>query len=70
MNSPWAVPLLLAAVVFACFSPSLSADFVNWDDDANFVENPQYRGGWGTVWSLAELEESSGQRGKRPCDAS
>jgi threonine aldolase len=34
------------------------------------VENPQYRGGWGTVWSLAELEESSGQRGKRPCDAS
>jgi len=44
MNRRWAVPLLLAAVVFGCFSPSLSAEFVNWDDDANFVENPNYRG--------------------------
>jgi len=44
MNRRWAVPLLLAAVVFACFSPSLSAEFVNWDDDANFLENPNYRG--------------------------
>src|ERR1043165_5906289 len=44
MNPRWAVPLLLVVVVFACFSPSLSAEFVNWDDDANFVLNPQYRG--------------------------
>src|SRR5215510_6606560 len=44
MNSRWAVPLLLAAVVFACFCPALSGEFVNWDDDANFLENPNYRG--------------------------
>jgi len=44
MNSRWAVPLLLAAAVFACYCPSLWAGFVNWDDDANFLENPAYRG--------------------------
>ena len=44
MNSRWAVPLLLAAAVFACFCPVLWGQFVNWDDDANFLENPNYRG--------------------------
>ena len=44
MNSRWAVPLLLVAVTAACFLPTLSGEFVNWDDDANFLENPNYRG--------------------------
>ena len=44
MNSRWAVPLLLVAVTAACFLPALSGEFVNWDDDANFLENPNYRG--------------------------
>lgn len=41
---PWLVPLLLGIAVAACFSPALAGDFVNWDDDANFLENPHYRG--------------------------
>src|SRR5436190_17548697 len=44
MNPRWAVPLLLAVAVLACFFPALSGEFVNWDDDANFLENPNYRG--------------------------
>jgi tetratricopeptide (TPR) repeat protein len=39
---------VLAAVVVAgaigAFLPSLSPDFVNWDDPDAFVENPHYRG--------------------------
>ncbi len=31
----------------AAFLPALNADFVNWDDDASFRDNPHYRGlGW------------------------
>lgn len=44
MNPRWAVPLLLAVAVVACFFPALSGEFVNWDDDANLLENPSYRG--------------------------
>ena len=36
--------LLLCAAVFAAFSPSLSNGFVNWDDDANLLDNPAWRG--------------------------
>jgi tetratricopeptide (TPR) repeat protein len=43
-RASWGVPLLLALAVFACFLPALAGDFVNWDDDANFLENPSYRG--------------------------
>src|SRR5712692_4375536 len=40
----WAVCLLLASVTFTAFLPALQNDFVNWDDDSNFLDNPDYRG--------------------------
>src|SRR3989442_9206471 len=43
----WLVPVLIALVTFAAFSPTLQNQFVSWDDDKNFLENPHYRGlGW------------------------
>jgi tetratricopeptide (TPR) repeat protein len=53
------VPLVLAGLTFAVFSPALRGDFVNWDDDLNFLNNPHYRGlglaqlrwMWGSVFS-------------------
>ncbi len=58
----WWLPGLLLALVLAmvliCFSPSLSAGWLNWDDDRCFLENPYYRGlglsnlawMWSTGW--------------------
>src|SRR6266571_2787634 len=41
------LPVLIALVTFVPFLPTLDNQFVNWDDDDNLVENPQYRGlGW------------------------
>ena len=43
----WLVAVPLVLVVVAAFFPVLDNDFVNWDDDGNFLENPHYRGlGW------------------------
>src|SRR5229473_402119 len=43
----WLVPVLIAVVTFAAFLPTLQNQFVNWDDDTNFLDNPHYRGlGW------------------------
>src|SRR2546428_8776800 len=43
----WLVPVLVALVTFAVFLPALQNQFVNWDDDVNFLDNPHYRGlGW------------------------
>src|SRR3989454_4517414 len=43
----WLVPVLVALVTFAAFLPALHNQFVNWDDDKNFLDNPHYRGlGW------------------------
>ena len=39
----WLLAGLIAAVVFATFFPTLSAEF-NYDDDKNIVDNPHYRG--------------------------
>ncbi len=33
-----------AVITFMAFLPALSAGFVNWDDDLNFLANPHYRG--------------------------
>src|SRR5437879_9776902 len=46
-------PLALALVTFAVFAPALSNGFV-WDDAANIVTNPHYRGlGWAELrWML------------------
>jgi tetratricopeptide (TPR) repeat protein len=41
---PVVVVALLVVAVVAAFSPVLSADFVRWDDDENFLSNPHYRG--------------------------
>jgi len=38
------LPGLLVLLVFASFLPTLGSDFVAWDDDLNFTENPYYRG--------------------------
>ncbi|HEX7897949.1 MAG TPA: tetratricopeptide repeat protein [Planctomycetota bacterium] len=40
----WGPPLLIAAAVFASFWPALSGEWLNWDDQANFLENPHFRG--------------------------
>src|SRR5438128_558368 len=39
----WLVPVLIALVTFAAFLPALYNQFVNWDDDDNFLGNPHYR---------------------------
>lgn len=36
--------LAIVAAVFAAFAPALSAGFVDWDDDRNFLQNASYRG--------------------------
>src|SRR5437667_11121539 len=38
------VPVLVALVHFAAFLPALQNQFVNFDDDKNFLDNPHYRG--------------------------
>src|SRR5436853_3768523 len=43
----WRAPLLVALFTLAAFLPTLQNQFVSWDDDKNFLENPHYRGlGW------------------------
>ena len=39
-----AIPGLIVAAVFAAVWPALSAGWTNWDDPANFLHNPHYRG--------------------------
>jgi tetratricopeptide (TPR) repeat protein len=41
---PRVFPLIVAVVAFAAFLPSLGGEFLNWDDDLNFLRNPAYRG--------------------------
>lgn len=46
----WAGGALVVVVTVAAFLPALQDDFVNWDDVANFVMNPYYRGlGWANL---------------------
>jgi tetratricopeptide (TPR) repeat protein len=40
----WLVAAVLVAVVVLAFLPVLSNGFVNWDDDLNLTDNPNYRG--------------------------
>src|SRR5213083_525509 len=43
----WLAPLLVALFTLAAFLPALQNQFVDWDDAANFLDNPHYRGlGW------------------------
>ena len=38
------VPLAVAILTAVCFLPALSAAFLNWDDNVNFLDNPAYQG--------------------------
>src|SRR5881296_2117995 len=43
----WLAPLLVALFTLTAFLPALQNQFVAWDDDKNFLDNPRYRGlGW------------------------
>jgi Flp pilus assembly protein TadD len=45
-----ALGLITALAAGCAFLPSLGNDFVDWDDDLNFVQNIHYRGvGWGPL---------------------
>jgi Tfp pilus assembly protein PilF len=47
----WLLPFLIVLATLTAFLPSLQNEFVIWDDDANFLENPHYRGlGWEQLW--------------------
>ncbi|MEP6494404.1 MAG: tetratricopeptide repeat protein [bacterium] len=43
-RAAWTAPIVIAALTFVAFLPALHAEFVSWDDFANFVQNPNYRG--------------------------
>ena len=38
------LPILVFAISLFVFLPALGNDFVNWDDDRNFLDNSSYRG--------------------------
>ena len=38
------LPWVVAGLTLFVFLPAVGNDFVNWDDDRNFLENPYYRG--------------------------
>jgi protein O-mannosyl-transferase len=40
----WLVPALVALLTFISFLPTLQNGFVDWDDDRNIFNNPDYRG--------------------------
>jgi tetratricopeptide (TPR) repeat protein len=43
----WVIPFVIALITLAAFWPALRNGFVAWDDEANFISNPNYRGlGW------------------------
>lgn len=39
-----AAPALVVLLTLAAFWPALDGQFVNWDDDKNFLSNPHFRG--------------------------
>ena len=41
---PWMIPLALAVITIAVFSPALWNGFVEWDDQINLYKNPDFRG--------------------------
>ena len=57
------LPVLIALVVLAAFWPTLRGDFVHWDDDANFLNNPHFRGlDWRNLrWMFTTLHMSNYQ---------
>jgi Flp pilus assembly protein TadD len=54
------IPVLLAILTVLAFLPSLQNGFVNWDDQPNLLENPNYRGlGWTNLyWMFTTFHHS------------
>src|SRR5213594_3022017 len=52
---PWILPLVIAAITCAVFTPVLGGEFLNWDDRDNFLLNEHYRGlGWAQIqWMVS-----------------
>src|SRR5215475_10657045 len=42
--SPWLLPPALFLLTFLVFLPAIWNGFVEWDDQVNLYENPDYRG--------------------------
>ncbi len=51
------LPVALVVVVFASFLPALNGQFLDWDDQFNFVDNEAYRGlGWPQIrWAFSSV---------------
>jgi Tfp pilus assembly protein PilF len=48
------LPLLIGGLTFLIFLPALWNDFVEWDDQVNFLNNPHFRGlGWANLKWMA-----------------
>src|SRR5215475_498909 len=44
------LPFMIGALTFLVFSPALLNGFVEWDDQVNLLQNPNYRGlGWAQI---------------------
>jgi cytochrome c-type biogenesis protein CcmH/NrfG len=54
MSTQWLLGLVVAVTVAFVFLPALRNGFVDWDDDVNIYENPNFRGlGWKQLrWML------------------
>jgi hypothetical protein len=55
------IPVAVAVLTAACFLPTLSGSFFNWDDNVNFLDNPAYRG-----LGLAEARGLAAERAPGP----
>ena len=55
--------VLIPLAVLVAFWPTLHADFITWDDDANFLNNPHFRGlTWRNLrWMFTTLHMSNYQ---------
>jgi len=53
------LPAAVFAIAFVTFLPGLSGEFLNWDDDVNFLGNPNFRGlSWSNLrWMLTTTHE-------------
>ncbi len=46
------IPVFIALATFVAFLSALSARFVSWDDDKNFLANPNYRRADYSLWGM------------------
>ena len=53
------LPVAVFTITFVTFLPGLSGEFLNWDDDVNFLGNPNFRGlAWSNVrWMFTTTHE-------------